>query len=557
MLPDTWSKTQVFLKQPRKTIDQPLVNHIAYGKRHESSRKVDDPITWLCEPDADGARELVAEKMNQRKAQRVPGRHPMHAQEIVVAGPPGYRYTEEKWSREHEREWAFDAFEWVRDIIGPHSKVIAAAWHKDESSPHIHVLFVPVSSKGRLAWRRVEEETALRLTGRALTGTSVMRWLHDDLHERVGKKCGLLRGGGHVGKHRGKALDEGHRFEANRLTDEALERERRAALDTTLRAELAARQEVQDRLAKKQEVEQEVQDAVVKKQAAQQEAIRLEALRREAVGDLERSTTVLTKAKAATEAEEARRVESQEARSREEAAARERNEALARETETMAHDLALGSTSRWRREATARGKEIRARYEADLSDVTSERDAVLVERDTALAERDAAVESLRTTEDSLQHQSTLLRESGEREADLKVRLDEATAHGDSLQDKLTKEREGRESVQRSFDAMRSTHYDPDSYRIGVSEARKAGVFEGILQGRKQATDRIYAFLHGAGGVLKEFVALPPVLQFFKALRESTTEDAPAAPSFANRLYKQALRVAARAAEKREGPSGPQ
>ena len=218
---------QVLGKRPRATIDAAYVMHILGTRRPESARDVEDPVVVL-EADEAGARALVDEKMDARKKARTKGRVPAVAQDFIFAGPPAYAKREEVWSEEEELRFAVESLAWLKDIAGPNSVVVAAALHRDEASPHVHVLLVPIASDGRLSWTRVLDEACDRLSPDVrIRGSACLRFLHDDFYARVGSRFGLLRGA-QGGRASAQALDWSKRMEAKFRTEEAIADERKA-----------------------------------------------------------------------------------------------------------------------------------------------------------------------------------------------------------------------------------------------------------------------------------------------------------------------------------------
>ena len=128
------------------------------------------------------------------------------------------------------RRWALRSLAAIRRGLGPRSVIVAAAWHGDERSPHLHVQAVPIDSQGRLGWAHVQEEWAVRAglappeaeppgeyfgkvkregkwvekarepmsaaeVGRSRARRSAeMSALQDFMHERAGARYGLDRG---------------------------------------------------------------------------------------------------------------------------------------------------------------------------------------------------------------------------------------------------------------------------------------------------------------------------------------------------------------------------
>ena len=84
------------------------------------------------------------------------GRPAKPAVDFVVAGPPRFG-APERWGRAREDAYFRDAYSWLVEKMGSRSMVACAAIHRDETAPHLHVLAVPVSSRG-LGWNPVLNE---------------------------------------------------------------------------------------------------------------------------------------------------------------------------------------------------------------------------------------------------------------------------------------------------------------------------------------------------------------------------------------------------------------
>ena len=192
--------TQVLRFKARPELAGGLVSHIEGHSRPETARgNVADPVVVL-ERDRDRVRARAQAVLNAkraaRKARRVRGPKPCPAVEFVLAGPPAYGSPGE-WDRDRERAWAGDAVEWVRDLLGPQSVIAVASLHRDETSPHVHVLAVPVAPDGELGWTN-----HLKAIGESRCGIPrakqkrgrVHSALQDDFHLRVSSRYGLARG---------------------------------------------------------------------------------------------------------------------------------------------------------------------------------------------------------------------------------------------------------------------------------------------------------------------------------------------------------------------------
>ena len=187
---------QVLRFKARPEITGGLVSHIMGHSRPGTARgNLADPVVVLVQ-DRVRAQAILNAKRAARKARRVRGPKPCPAVEFVLAGPPAYGSPGE-WDRDRELEWAVDAVGWLRDLLGPRSVIVAACLHRDETSPHVHVLAVPVAPDGELGWTN-----HLKEIGESRCGIPVAKQkrgrvhsaLQDDFHRRVSARYGLGRG---------------------------------------------------------------------------------------------------------------------------------------------------------------------------------------------------------------------------------------------------------------------------------------------------------------------------------------------------------------------------
>lgn len=85
----------------------------------------------------------------------------------------------------------------MQEIAGRERVVVSAAFHADETSPHIHFYFVPVTNDGELGWTARGKEAAAE---RGMTSKQIKLYggiydaLHTDYWNHVGKQFGLKRG---------------------------------------------------------------------------------------------------------------------------------------------------------------------------------------------------------------------------------------------------------------------------------------------------------------------------------------------------------------------------
>ena len=141
-----------------KRIHQSLLEHFQGIRRPETATdrgaRHGPPIVEV-EENRLAAAQVLAEERETRKRKR--GRRPHHGIMIMCSGPPGYR-TPHAWGYDREMEWVKGSLAFIHKMIGDKSVVVNATLHRDETSPHLHVLVVPRDSKGVLAWKRRKSE---------------------------------------------------------------------------------------------------------------------------------------------------------------------------------------------------------------------------------------------------------------------------------------------------------------------------------------------------------------------------------------------------------------
>ena len=176
------------------TLDVALVNHVLGRSRPATVRTVDEPIWRFPDQYADAVEALAIDEERRRGA---PGRRPHQAVAFVLSGLPNYiheNYSRE-WDRAREQLFAGDAYTWlVREVLGPESIVAAAAWHRDETTGHLHVVAVP-RRDGAVSWAAVRDAFSAKETGRVpRRRAEAYAALHDAFARDVGAAYGLARG---------------------------------------------------------------------------------------------------------------------------------------------------------------------------------------------------------------------------------------------------------------------------------------------------------------------------------------------------------------------------
>lgn len=102
----------------------------------------------------------------------------VHAVEVVMTASPEWF---EKASIDDRREFFSESEIWARKFFGG-KNVLSVAVHRDEKTPHMHVIAMPIVDG--------------KLNAKAIIGGSRdrMRELQDDFYEKVGKPLGMDRG---------------------------------------------------------------------------------------------------------------------------------------------------------------------------------------------------------------------------------------------------------------------------------------------------------------------------------------------------------------------------
>ena len=107
----------------------------------------------------------------------------VRAIECLVTGSPE-RMAE--MSREEQDNYFADAKKWIGENFGGEANVFCAAIHRDETTPHMHVLLVPMAE--------CEKKGKKLAAAEYLDGPAKLTALQTSFAEDVGKKYGLERG---------------------------------------------------------------------------------------------------------------------------------------------------------------------------------------------------------------------------------------------------------------------------------------------------------------------------------------------------------------------------
>ena len=178
--------TQVLRVEVRDRVDGPLAAHVL-GRRRPPTAVASRENTVLVDQVSAAAEYAAGFPRTGPKG----GRPAKPGVEFVVAGPPPYGPGE--WSREQEDAYFSMALAWIVACAEPHSMISAAAIHRDETSPHLHLLMVPVGERNgvrRLGWSFIRD----RFCPGPGPAAKRMSRMQDFFHAEVGRPCGLARG---------------------------------------------------------------------------------------------------------------------------------------------------------------------------------------------------------------------------------------------------------------------------------------------------------------------------------------------------------------------------
>lgn len=331
-----------------------LERHVRGRARPESAREMrpdeGPPVVEIAAEREKAALMLAAERLARK---RIGGVRPYEAQAVLCSGPPAY-HEWDAWSREKESEWAERSLAFVRRLFGSESAILTATLHRDETSPHIHMLVVPANEAGEFGWtkRKREAHGVLGLTKRAarVRGAEYSA-LQTAYHEAAGREFGLLRG---------RSVRE------TGATRQGIDRQK-AAEAACARAEAEAKRMIEEAVAEAELV------------ATEAEGVREDAL---------------AEAGKAREGAEAARAEGERERKAERAAGR-RERAAEREAGRREGEADRAAAGGFR---GRRGRELRERVAAAEAEAARERgraDGAEAERDAVRRERDDEVERAR------------------------------------------------------------------------------------------------------------------------------------------------------------------
>ena len=164
--------------------DPALVDHVLCRIRPDTALPpMPETAPVILADDPEGLRLARELRARQRR-----GRPPKEVLSVLTAGPAPYCHLDPYWTDRRSTDCLRKAYRWLVYLLGPESRIIAAAIHRDEGSPHLHVL-AAVIHESRLG--RCRRRDYILATGKGRTRYSRMqtRFYHD-----VSSRFGLDRG---------------------------------------------------------------------------------------------------------------------------------------------------------------------------------------------------------------------------------------------------------------------------------------------------------------------------------------------------------------------------
>lgn len=154
-------------------------------ERADASRTPDNKIlvgTSRADDALDAHAQIVAKLVKQKNS--------VQAIEYVIACPPDAIERLDGPPEARNGKYLRDALAWLAERHGGAEKVIHAAIHRDEESPHIHIIVVPVAKLTRRGGNTHDTLSATQYVG----GKKRLAALQTEFAEGVGKRWGLERG---------------------------------------------------------------------------------------------------------------------------------------------------------------------------------------------------------------------------------------------------------------------------------------------------------------------------------------------------------------------------
>lgn len=116
----------------------------------------------------------------ERLGKQAPRKNAIYAHEAVVTGSPD---VINGMDENQLQQYFTDSLKWLCDLHGGRDRLVSAVIHRDETTPHLQAIFIPIDDRGRLNSRAVLGGHKNRLSE-----------LQTEFADRVGARYGLERG---------------------------------------------------------------------------------------------------------------------------------------------------------------------------------------------------------------------------------------------------------------------------------------------------------------------------------------------------------------------------
>jgi len=116
----------------------------------------------------------------ERLGKQAPRKNAIYAHEAVVTGSPD---VINGMDENQLQQYFTDSLKWLCDLHGGKDRLVSAVIHRDETTPHLQAVFIPIDDRGRLNSRSILGGHKNRLSE-----------LQTEFADRVGARYGLERG---------------------------------------------------------------------------------------------------------------------------------------------------------------------------------------------------------------------------------------------------------------------------------------------------------------------------------------------------------------------------
>ncbi len=478
--------TQVVRVEKRHQLPAALLAHIDGRTRPVEARDRPElklkPAVVLVDNVENARKALAAAKAVKGRGR--PGT--IECVEFLFAGPPPFE-SPDAWPQDRVDQWLQANLEWVRKCAGPKAVIAAASYHTDERSPHLHLLLVPINTRGRLSWKAVELGFALNPK---VPSKLILSSMQDRYHEEVGRRFGLARG--EVGSRRKHAPIDRRKGLVHRiLAEPAKWSARQHGEAAQLRAKDADRE--RDR-AEQQQREAEAQraravDAAASAEAERARAVaeRVQAVAGATAAEVKREALKRSRSELLRERDEARKARDteQQALNRERAARKAETADWKRKLEYAAQQLVIARQG-WQKaeEEVSRLHEQRPPTQIAVDQAQAQVLAANRARERAESGRDKANEDWKRAYGSyLAEKQQCEAITAKRDQDIAAAREHGYKQGQDSRDKEVKAAVDRAAeFQVEFDALR------ERLPVDVEAARQ----EAVADGRVQRIDEVTA-----------------------------------------------------------------